>query len=120
MEVLAEWLPRIGAILSIILGLVGILKPQLITDNVEVRLDGPVGLSEARAAFGGIHFGLGLFALLSSQTPVYTAIGCAWLCAFLARIYSMVADKTTLQQTMPGFVVDGVLAVLFLSGWLFA
>jgi len=34
----------------------------------------------------------------------------------LARFYSMLVDKTGLKNSMPGIVVDGSMAFLFLSG----
>jgi hypothetical protein len=47
---------------------------------------------------------------------IYIALGMGWLFGLLARFYSMLADKTSLQQSVPGLVVDGSLAFLFLSG----
>ena len=58
MEMLAEWLPRIGAILTVMMGLVGFFKPRLITDGQQIELRSPMALSEARVVFGGFlrHF----------------------------------------------------------------
>jgi hypothetical protein len=43
-------------------------------------------------------------------------LGVGWSFGLLARFYSMVADKTSLQQSRPGIFVDAVMALLFLSG----
>jgi hypothetical protein len=43
-------------------------------------------------------------------------LGVAWSFGLLARFYSMVADKTSLQHSLPGIVVDTVMAALLLSG----
>ncbi len=116
MELLVEWLPRVGAILTVALGLVGFFKPGLITDGQQIGLNSPVALSEARVVFGGLHFGIGIVALLMQDPVIYLALGVGWSCGLLARFYSMVADKTSLKQSMPGIIVDGTMAILFLSG----
>lgn len=115
MDILIDWLPRIGAALTIVLGLVGFFKPQLITDGQQITLGSPMALSEARVVFGGLHLGAGIMALLLHDNAIYMTLGAAWACGLLARLYSMVADGTSLQQSLPGIVVDTVMALLFLS-----
>jgi hypothetical protein len=115
MEILIDWLPRVGAALTILLGLVGFFKPQLITDGQQITLGSPMALSEARVVFGGLHLGGGIVALLLHDPAIYTALGVAWAFGLLARLYSMLADGTSLQQSLPGIVVDSVMALLFLS-----
>ncbi len=116
METLVEWLPRVGAILTVLLGLVGFFRPQLITDGQQITLGSPMALSEARVVFGGLHLGGGLMALLLNEPVIYMTLGVAWLFGLLARFYSMWADKTSLQHSVPGIVVDASMAFLFLSG----
>jgi hypothetical protein len=115
MEILIDWLPRVGALLTILLGLVGFFKPQLITDGQQITLGSPMALSEARVVFGGLHLGGGIMALLLHDSAIYMTLGAAWAFGLLARLYSMLADKTSLQQSLPGIVVDSVMALLFLS-----
>ena len=116
MEMLAEWLPRIGAILTVMMGLVGFFKPRLITDGQQIELRSPMALSEARVVFGGLHLGSGIMALALHEPLIYMTLGVAWSFGLLARFYSMVADKTSLRHSMPGIVVDTVMAALLLSG----
>ncbi|MBK6510983.1 MAG: DUF4345 family protein [Haliea sp.] len=116
MEMLAEWLPRIGAILTVMMGLVGFFKPRLITDGQQIELRSPMALSEARVVFGGLHLGSGSMALALHEPLIYMTLGVAWSFGLLARFYSMVADKTSLQHSLPGIVVDAVMAALLLSG----
>jgi hypothetical protein len=115
MDILVDWLPRVGAGLTILLGLVGFFKPRLITDGQQITLGSPMALSEARVVFGGLHLGGGIVALLLQDPAIYLALGVAWAFGLLARLYSMAADGTTLQQSLPGIVVDSVMALLFLS-----
>ena len=115
MDMLVEWLPRLGALFTLLLGLVGFFKPQLITDGQQIALGSPMAHSEARVVFGGLHLGAGIMALALHNPAIYLTLGVAWACGLLARLYSMVADKTSLQHSLPGIVVDSVMALLFLS-----
>ena len=119
MEIFVDWLPRIGAILTVVLGLVGFFKPRLITDGQQIELRSPMALSEARVVFGGLHLGSGIMALALNEPLIYMTLGVAWSFGLLARFYSMAADKTNLRQSLPGIIVDATMAFLFLSGMIF-
>ncbi|MEP5566249.1 MAG: DUF4345 family protein [Halioglobus sp.] len=119
MEIFAEWLPRVGAMLTIVLGLVGFFKPRLITDGQQIELGSPMALSEARVVFGGLHLGSGIMALALNEPLIYMTLGVAWSFGLLARLYSMIADKTSIQQSAPGIVVDATMAFLLLGGQIF-
>lgn len=119
MDILAEWLPRIGALLTILLGLVGFFRPHLITDAQQITLGSPMALSEARVVFGGLHLGAGGMALALHEPLIYMTLGVGWSIGLLARFYSMKADGTSLKDSIPGIVVDATMAVLLLSGLVF-
>lgn len=119
MEILAEWLPRAGAVLTVLLGLVGFFKPRLITDGQQIDLGSPMALSEARVVFGGLHLGSGIMALALHEPLVYLTLGTAWGFGLLARLYSMIVDRANVQQSAPGMVVDATMAFLLLSGQIF-
>ena len=116
MESLIDWLPRIGAVLTLIFGVVGFFKPRVITDGQQIALESPMAVSEARVVFGGLHLGVGLMALVLNQPVIYLTLGVGWAFGLLARFYSMLADKTSVQQSLPGIVVGSLMAFLFLSG----
>jgi hypothetical protein len=120
MEALIDWLPRIGAILALIIGLVGFFKPRLITDAQQIELGSAMAMSEARVAFGGLHLGAAVAALALHEPLVYITLGMGWLFGLFARFYSMLVDKTGLGKSMPGIVVDAGMAFLFLSGLVFS
>jgi hypothetical protein len=115
METFIDWLPRIGAMLTVLLGLVGFFKPRLVTDAQQIELRSPMALSEARVVFGGLHLGGGLMALSLHEPLVYLTLGVAWSAGLLARFYSMVADRASLRDSLPGIIVDAVMAALFLA-----
>lgn len=120
MEILADWLPRVGAILTVIIGLVGFFSPRLITDSQQIKLNSAMALSEARVVFGGLHLGAGIMALTLHEPLVYMTLGVAWSVGLLARFYSMLVDKTSFKVSLPGIIVDAVMAFLLLSGQVFA
>ncbi|MEP5837499.1 MAG: DUF4345 family protein [Marinobacter sp.] len=119
MDTLVEWLPRIGAILTLIIGLVGFFKPRAMTNNLQIELGSNMAMSEARVVFGGLNLGAAIAALLLNSALVYITLGVAWFFGLLARCYSMLVDKTSFKDSLPGMVVDASLSFLFLSGLLF-
>ena len=117
MDAVLEFLPRLGAILTLIIGFIGFFRPQLFTEKMGIQLNGPEAFSEIRAVMGGMNIGTSAAALLLNSPLVYITLGVAWFFLLLARLYSMAVDGGTLKQSLPGIVVDGVIAALFLSGF---
>lgn len=115
METILEWTPRLGALLTILIGAAGFFKPTVITDGCDIALGSSKALSESRAVFGGLNLGWGLTALITGNPAVFLALGCAWSLATAARFYSMVADGSTVQESIPPIVIDGTIALLSLS-----
>ncbi len=120
MEGLVAWLPRVGAVLMLLIGLVGFFKPRAFTDQMQIQLGSNMAISEIRTVFGGINLGGGLMALLLNAPLVYMTLGVAWFFGLLARFYSMLADGSSLRESLPGITIDAVLSFLFLSGLLFS
>jgi hypothetical protein len=118
METVVEWLPRVAALITMLIGLAGFFKPTLITDGCEIELKSAKALSEARAVFGGILVGVGLTALILADPNVYLALGVGWSGATLARFVSMAMDGSTIQESIPPIVIDGTAALLALSSQL--
>ena len=118
MESLIDWLPRIGALLLLIIGVVGFFKPRAFTDQLQIRLESPMAVSETRTVFGGLNLGAALMALLLHAPLVYMTLGVAWFFGLLARFYAMFADGAGWRESLPGIAVDATLAFLFLSGLL--
>ena len=115
MESWIDWLPRIGACLMLLIGLVGFFKPRMFLDTVQITLAGPMGTSEARAVFGGLNLGLAIAVFVLADPAVFTAIGIAWVMATLARFWSLAVDGISTKDFVPGLVVDATLSILFLA-----
>jgi hypothetical protein len=119
METVIEWLPRVGAIIMVIIGTVGFFKPQAFTGNMGIEMTKPDAWSEMRTVMGALNIGYGLGALIMNSPEVYMTIGLAWLFAILARFWSILKDGMTFKGSIPAFGIDGLLAILFLSGLIF-
>jgi len=115
MVTLAQWLPIVGALLTLLIGLIGFFKPRLILDPMGVKLETPAAVSEARAVFGGMNLGTSVAALVMNEPIVFTLLGIAWSTLLLARFWSLAVDGIGVKGAIPGIVVDAVLAFLFLS-----
>ena len=120
MESWIDWLPRIGACLTLVIGLVGFFKPRLFLDQVQIALEGPKAFSEARAVFGGLNLGMAIAALTLGEPAVFTALGIGWFVLTLARLWSLAVDGIGIKDTIPPLIVDGGLAFLFLAPVLLA
>jgi hypothetical protein len=112
---LVEWLPKIGVLITGLFGLVGFFKPHVFTKPMNIALQSPVAVSEARVVFGALNLGMALAALILADPIIYTAMGIAWGTAFLARIWSIFTDSIAGRDAVPGLLVDGVLSTLLLS-----
>jgi hypothetical protein len=112
---LIEWLPKIGVLITGMFGLVGFFKPEVFTKPMNIMLQSPVAVSEARVVFGALNLGMALAALILADPVIYTAMGIAWGTAFLARVWSIFNDNIGLKAAVPGLLVDGVLSALLLS-----
>ena len=118
METVLEWLPRIGAAMTCLIGLTGLFKPNAILDGLDIKLGSAKAYSEARGVFGGIMLGMGGTALVLGDANVYLALGMAWAGATAARFLSMVMDGSTVGESIPPIAVDGTAALLALSSQL--
>jgi hypothetical protein len=119
MDSIVEWLPRLGAILTLIIGLVGFFRPQLFTTAMGIEMTRPDAWSEIRAVFGGMNIGLSIAALILNSPEVFMSLGLAWLFLFAARFYSIANDGMTVRGSIPALAIDGGIAFLFLSGFFF-
>ena len=120
MEQLILWLPKIGASIVVLLGIICFFKPRTILSPMKIELNSNEAISEVRGVFGGLNIGTGTAALYLADPMVYTLLGYTWLCVTAARPYSMIVDGTTLKESLPPVFVDLSIALLFLSPYLLA
>ena len=83
---LAPVLHHLGALLTLGMGGLGILRPLVAARLIGLRPEGRLGLSELRATYGGLFTALGAFTLATRDEVAFTLVGAAWLGAAAARV----------------------------------
>ena len=112
-----EWPERLAwlvAMFTMVIGLALMVMPARFGGwlGLQTRPGTVNGLSEIRAALGGVMIGLGLACLLLAQPFTYFALGMAYFGAVLGRIVSFAFDRS--------FNAHCIVAAMFEAGcaWL--
>jgi len=108
-------LPAIGAAVTLSLGILGLVLPIRAARLIGLQPSHRLGISELRATYGGFFLTLGASALAIDATPVYAALGLAWLGTALARLVSIVLDSNALPINILAVLFEGGIAALCLS-----
>jgi hypothetical protein len=83
---LAQILHHLGALLTLAMGGLGLLRPHTAARLIGLEPRGRLGVSELRATYGGLFGALGAFALATRDEVAFTLLGAAWLGAAAARV----------------------------------
>jgi hypothetical protein len=112
---------QILAILKIILalataatGLLALVKPDATYGFIGLTASSVRGVSEIRAVFGGLFIALGLVPLFFGM-PAYRMLGIGYLAIAVARIFSILFDKSYAQSNFISLgieIVFGIILVL--------
>jgi hypothetical protein len=115
METMIEWLPKIAAGLTLVIGVINLLHPRLMLTPMGIALQSPMAVSEVRAVFGGLNLGMAIAAFALGEPVIFTALGITWGVLTLSRFLSMAMDGIGFKASIPPLIVDGTLCFLFLS-----
>lgn len=107
-------LPNLGALITLGLGVLALVRPQVTARFVNLRPQGKIGLSELRATYGGLFAALGAFALLHQSPTVFTTLGIAWAGAAMGRLVSILVDGNHSLENIGGVVFEGAIAAFCL------
>jgi hypothetical protein len=88
----------VSGLALIVVGWIGLSDPAELMRPLDVALDGPSAYNEIRAAYGGMHVGLGLFLVTTALRPTLRTVG---LWANLCIMGGLVAGR------LVSFVIDG-------------
>ncbi|HAH10590.1 MAG TPA: hypothetical protein DCL54_00990 [Alphaproteobacteria bacterium] len=104
-----QYASMIAALFSLGLALLGLFSPARAMKLVGLvpHPNAPYAVSEVRATYGGVFFGVTAFALASGEPIAYLALASCWLCAMLARIGSMIADNIWVRHNWVSIMVEG-------------
>ena len=117
MEPIISSLPYLAALISLGLGLFGMLYPRGAAAMVGICLNPalPHSISEIRATYGGIFIGISGTALATGSSGAFLSLGMAWSAAALARILSMLMDDALNGKNTGGVVMEAVLGAMCLA-----
>lgn len=83
----------IGAVGTIITGVISLIRPLSVTGFTGLKPDGARGLSEIRAVLGGLFIASGAAVLYLNEPAAYKTLGFAYLGTGLARLVSIFLDQ---------------------------
>ncbi|MFO7742926.1 MAG: DUF4345 family protein [Anaerolineae bacterium] len=84
----------IAAVGTVGTGVVSLLKPSTVTSFTGIRAEGPRGVTEVRAIFGGLLIAMGAFPLIAGAAVTYRMLGALYLTIAVVRAVSMVVDRS--------------------------
>jgi hypothetical protein len=101
-----SWTGYVGASISVLAGVLGLLFPARVSRVIGLSLPGRLGVSEFRATYGGLFIGAGIAVLAIGTTEAALVLGFAWLGAFAARLLSVVVDRSTSRENLAGLAIE--------------
>jgi hypothetical protein len=100
-----------AAVLTIATGLLTFIKPTAAYGFIGLNANGVRGVSEIRAIFGGLFMALGVSPLFLGPIA-YQMLGIGYLGIAIARLFSIVFDKSYAQSNLISLVIEIVLGVI--------
>jgi hypothetical protein len=108
-------LPNCGAVVTVVLGCLGLLFPKAVGRVLGIEPDRPLGISEFRATYGGFFLCLGIGCLVAQSVPVFTVVGAAWCAAGCARMLSYAFDGSRTAHNLAGVAVEAGIGLVMLA-----
>lgn len=102
----------IAAILTILTGLLALVKPKAIYGFTGLRAEGGRGITEIRAIFGALFIALGGVAVYFRQPGMYLMLGIAYLAIFLVRLVFMFIDDSVERSNLISLATEIILGVI--------
>jgi hypothetical protein len=109
-------IPNLGAAITLILGCLSLLFPERVSEIVGIRGQGPLGTSELRATYGGFFLCLGAGCLATQSEHAFMVVGAAWCGAAIARLISLVVDKSRSRENLLGLALEATIGAMLMSG----
>ena len=99
-------LANCGAVVTAVLGCLGLLFPSAVSGILGIRPDGPLGISEFRATYGGYFLCLGIGCFVAQYPSTFAVVGAAWCAAAAARVLSLTIDESRSWQNVVGILFE--------------
>ena len=96
----------IGAGITILGGVVGLIFPTQVSRTIGLSLSGRLGRSEFRATYGGLFLAAGIAAIAINSRGATLLLACAWFGAAAGRSISAVIDRSWSKENMAGIIIE--------------
>lgn len=117
---MGQIIPVVGSLLSIGLGVFGLLKPKALAESTGIQPINALGVMELRALFGGVMLVLGLCALIGRQPVIYLVTGLAFIGGAIVKLISLSIDRPPVSKALPGILFDLLVGLALFSGYFFS
>lgn len=94
-------------------GLLALVKPTAVYGFTGLLADGPRGISEIRAIFGGLFIALGVAPFIFGA-PAYRVLGLGYLAIALVRLVSIFLDKSTASSNWISLAIEIVFGIILI------
>lgn len=113
---MAEWLNPAIALLTIALGLFGLISPRYTAQVMDLRTDGStMGFSELRASAGGLFVAVGAVCLWTGADWAYAMLGVVYAGAGTGRLVSIVIDRPPMPKAFIWFLFEALPAAWLIT-----
>jgi len=117
MQGILHALPIMGSVITMVLGGIGLVRPEFFLRICGLQPRTNMGTLEIRAVFGGCLITLGVVCLVSGAPFAYLLAGLLWLTSGGVKLTLMRVDKVSLRSMLLGLAGDIPLGVFMLSGY---
>ena len=107
-------LANIGAGLTLLLGIIGLVFPDRTAGLVRLSARSHPERGEFRALYGGLFVGMGAVPLVTQSPAAFITVGAAWLGATLARAAGLLLDPTPSNKQWRAVAFEGGIGALCL------
>jgi len=103
----------IAALATAATGLLALVKPTAVYGFTGLLAQGPRGISEIRAIFGGLFIALGIAPFIFGESA-YQVLGAGYLAIALVRLVSIFLDKSTASSNLISLGIEIVFGIILI------
>lgn len=112
---MSDPLPVLAALITLGLGLLGLLAPGRIGPLVALAPTETRGRSEFRATYGGLLVAVALACLVLRSETAFLVAGLAWLGTAAGRAFSVFADGARAPFNLASIAFEAAVGFMFLA-----
>jgi hypothetical protein len=98
--------------LTIVTGLISLIRPRAIMDFTGLVVPGARGITEIRAILGGAFIGLGIAPLVLGAAAAYQMLGITYLAIAVARVAGIALDRSFERSNWISLAVEIVAGLI--------